>query len=1277
MSTIDLLALLRFEVRYQWRRWMVPVAAGALSALAVTMVATRYAAAGIPVNAPVAVTHSLGLLSLWALVTQTLFTVHAVLRDREHGALELVRAQSAGSARLLLVRSVVVVCTGALVFGIATIALAVAPFVVTDPARVGPFAAATYLRPFLVLVVPNIVLVTAVLVLVASMGRSAMATYVGAVGLFAAYMLTAFAVASPLFAAGAPATPAALARASVLDPFGLSAVFEQVRYWTAVERGRELVAITGRLLANRALWLTVALLSLGAAIRIDAAEARRATRGGRLVRGRRVGGDAGVVAAAAAGAGGYRPAATSAAPFHAELRATLALELRLLAGSWPIRVLLLGLGVVVAIELLQNLGAGEYGTRLLPTSATLARRATDPVAALGVFMLVWFSTDVMWRDRLTRFDAVLDATARRDGVTMLARVLALLSIVGLALSAAVCVAIGVQLALGGAAVEGRVYAMHALVTAWPLLLWTIVFCALHAIVGTRWGGLGAGVVVLALHVAGSSLGLAHPMTRFPDAPRLRWSDFDGFGPSWGSHLVFMGYWTVIAVWLLVLAWGVRPRGDGETLHVRLRRLRAPDHRRWRRVLAGVSLVTFAVIAAIWNVTWAGDRWRSAEQGLAWRAGYERRFRAIQQRPHPRIAHADLTVRLTADAPRVDVTGRLRLHNAEARVIDTVWLTFDPDAIVAEASIAGRAATRPLAHYPTYAIALPTPLGRGESTLLRYRVRIDRTRPRATGYDRAVTSNGSYLATDDLLPVTGYQGRFEIADSATRARFALGAATARLLPRADTADLLARRRREGPARAWMTSRLVIVTDSASRALGTGERRRESIVGAHRVAEYVQDIATPPRLAVVVGRYAVQRRTVDATSVELWFHPAHGENVPRVLDAAAVSLRELVARFGPYGHRTLRLVELPAGWGFGAVARPGTVLLTEDRGMRLDARYEGVDLLLRRIGHEVAHQWWGGTVTPADVAGAALIVEGLAKYAEQRVVASVHGEDALPPMLAFDHDRYLAGRARLGGPEPALADAGYEGDHLFYGKAAIALHALHAALGDGAMRRALRRVLTSDGGPLGAATTVTLRQALDGEARTAADSLRIAEWLDARHVHDLRIDSTQLERHDGRVHLTVVGGAVREGDERGVADREVELSIRVPTSAALAPAGTQRLAARTDRSGRFVARTVLDAIPTSVEIDPRYLWIDRNRSNNVRVLGGPERLPTGPATPRPQPRVGSPPVLSRMRQPAAPTTSPQPASWPTTRPSRHDGVRAPGASAVAPPGWPTWIAYVVGS
>ena len=106
---------------------------------------------------------------------------------------------------------------------------------------------------------------------------------------------------------------------------------------------------------------------------------------------------------------------------------------------------------------------------------------------------------------------------------------------------------------------------------------------------------------------------------------------------------------------------------------------------------------------------------------------------------------------------------------------------------------------------------------------------------------------------------------------------------------------------------MTARLVAVTDSAMRALGSGELRGEQVVGAERMAEYVVDTPTPPRMAVLAGWYAVQRRQVNRIPVGLWYHPSHTENVTPVLDAASVSVRELTERFGGYPHRTLRLVE----------------------------------------------------------------------------------------------------------------------------------------------------------------------------------------------------------------------------------------------------------------------------------------------------------------------------------------------------------------------------------
>lgn len=1201
MMPIDWRALLGFEARYLLRRWSFVVLTLSLCGFAGVMVATGYAADGIAVNAPTAVMQSLGLLSLWALFTQTILTVHAVLRDTEHGMVELIDSRPASRGRVLLVRAGGAAAGGILAFGIATAFLAFAPYVAApDAARVAPLRLAAYAVPFLTLVIPNVLLVTAMVIAIAAVWRSSMATYVGAVGLFAAYMLTALAVSSPVFAGGAPATPDALARASLLDPFGLSAYFEQSRYWTLAQREREIVSLTGRFVINRVVWLATGFLVLLLALRRLASPPGQHSRRDRTTR------EAAVQQEGAAARRALHAVIPSDHGFGAMLYATWRMEVRLLLASWPIRTLVLGLIVVVAIELVQNLGAGEYGTRLLATSSELARRATDPIAALGVLSLVYLAGETMWRERAVRIEQLLDASPRSNGVAVWGKLLALVTLMIVFVAVALLVAIGMQRMLGGAAIEPAVYLAHAGKTLWPLTLWAIVLGALHVVAGNRWGGMLLGVLLVVLYLAGSNAGFEHPMTRFPSAPDIRWSDLDGFGPNLRSFTFFLSYWTVAAVSIAIVASGLWPRGAIRSLRHRVRRAWRTGERRGRWVIAAASVAAAGAAGCTWQATWAGGKWRGREATLEWRAGYERQYRRLLNHAQPGVKHADLEVQVRPGIPRVDVTGTLLLQSAETRPIDTLWFFVDPDAHANRLETGTHHAVRPDARYPMYAIALSHPLGVGDTLSVRYQLSYDQSRVSATGFDRMLTRNGSFLTTDDLMPSIGYRGRMEIPDSTTRARFSLGSATPQLQPHRPAAGARASDPQAVAPPAWMTSRVVVVTDSAQVPLATGELVRSWLTGDRRGAEFTLDSPTAPRIAVLSTRYTVRRRSVGTTTVEMWYHPSHSENVDRVLDAATTSLRVMGRQLGPYPRRTLRIAELPTGWGFGAFAMPGTILLTEDRGMRLDARRESVDLLLRRIGHEVAHQWWGNEVVPADVEGAGLIVEGLAKFSEQRIVATVHGDAALAAILAFDHDRYLVGRGLESGQERPLADAGYVDDYLYYGKAAVGFNALHSAIGDSAMTRALRGFFSAHRGPGGEATTDMLREALKAQLRSPEHSALLDEWLDQRVIHDLAIDSATVESVGGRYRVIVRGHAERtststRGEVSGPAGA-IGISVRLSAKGGQRSRGAAAWngVALTAADGSFVLEVALPSPPSHVELDPDFLRIDRNRSNNERAL-----------------------------------------------------------------------------
>jgi aminopeptidase N len=148
--------------------------------------------------------------------------------------------------------------------------------------------------------------------------------------------------------------------------------------------------------------------------------------------------------------------------------------------------------------------------------------------------------------------------------------------------------------------------------------------------------------------------------------------------------------------------------------------------------------------------------------------------------------------------------------------------------------------------------------------------------------------------------------------------------------------------------------------------------------------------------------VARRKAAGVDVEVLYHPSHGANVERILEAASRTLEYGVRGFGPYPFPELRIVEIPSYWKrFAGLAMPGLVFLVEDRGFLTDTRDASrVDVVSKRIAHEVAHQWWGHELSPPSLPGATVLVESLARYSELMMLKELHGRDALAPVLSTE-------------------------------------------------------------------------------------------------------------------------------------------------------------------------------------------------------------------------------------------------------------------------------------
>ena len=120
-------------------------------------------------------------------------------------------------------------------------------------ARVGPQRFAAYAVPYLLVVLPDLVLMASVFFALAVLTRRMLPVYVGAVVALLGYFI------------GVNLTGDVERRtvAALVDPFGLMAIDSVTHYWSIAEKNTRLLGLQGDFLWNRLLWTTLAVAIFG------------------------------------------------------------------------------------------------------------------------------------------------------------------------------------------------------------------------------------------------------------------------------------------------------------------------------------------------------------------------------------------------------------------------------------------------------------------------------------------------------------------------------------------------------------------------------------------------------------------------------------------------------------------------------------------------------------------------------------------------------------------------------------------------------------------------------------------------------------------------------------------------------------------------------------------------------------------------------------------------------------------------------------------------------
>jgi ABC-2 type transport system permease protein len=1002
----------------------------------------------VHVNSPYAILQTLAVMNVFAIFVVTAFVANVVIRDDETGFAPIIRTTRVSKFDYLVGRFVgAIVAAFVLLTGVPLAILIGSSMPWIDPEKLGPFVPGHYLYALFFYGVPTLVIMSSGFFALATLTRSMLWTYVGVVA-----FLVLFALSGELLRDPAYDTFAALA-----DPFGLGALGQSTKYWTAADRNTLLPPVTGLVLQNRALWLGVGLALFAltfARFRFEAKDQRPRSRKSKSKSKK---------AAPAATPHGPRARPSGEQPRAGGWEQFLTLtrfDMRFVFKS-PAFFVLLAIGVINAYGAMTG-AVEQFGSQSFPVTRLLVNALRGAFSIVPIIIAIYYSGELVWRDRERRIHEIVDATAAPDWAFMLPKVFAItLVLLSTNVLGAVTGAL-FQLFHGYYQLEPLGY------LAWfvlPGLIGAVILAALAVFVQTLVPHKVVGWAVMLVYIVTTitlhNIGFEHNLYSYGGAPPVPLSDMNGMGRFWIGRAWFNAYWLTIAFILLVFAHLFWRRGAEPRLRPRLMRLRRRLRGTPGRLIAGAALLSLGLGSFIFYNTNVLNEYSTSPEQERHSADYERDFLGFEKLPQPRIAEVKLAVDIQPNAPRVLTVGSYVIENRMPAPLTHVHVRWTKPLRMERLEVEGATLERDYADFQYRIYAFQTPMQPGERRLLSFSTRFEeRGFPNGSPLTRIV-DNGTFLNNFEIAPMLGMDRGILLRDRNKRRKQGLPAdlRPPKLEDEAATANHYLRHDSD-----WVTAELSVTTDADQTPVAPGYAVSDTTTGNRRTLITRTEAPIHNFFSIQSARYAIEKdswvgRDGKPVALSVYYHPPHVHNVRRMLTTMQASLGLFSERFSPFQFRQARILEFPAYEDF-AQSFANTVPYSEAIGFIQDfddrESAEKIDFVTFVTAHEIGHQWWAHQVIGADKQGMTMLSESFAQYSALLVMEQMYGKEQIRKFLKRSLDRYL--RSRGGEVVEELPLVRVEDQpYIHYEKGGLVMYWLKEVVGQDVVDRALQKLL----------------------------------------------------------------------------------------------------------------------------------------------------------------------------------------------------------------------------
>ena len=995
-------------------------------------------------NSPLIIAKTMGVVTGFFMIIASMIMGVSVLRDFEYNIESLMFSNPIKKRDYLLGRFLGSFAVLLFVFSGVFFGMILGEYMPWhQPDHFLPFNLLTYLKPFVMILLPILFFGACLFFITGALTRKLMVVYTQGIFIFVIFMLTKAITNDSLKA--------------ILDPFSLTTLTSLTKSWTGAEISLQAIPFSRVLLYNKLFWVTLGALILGFGYKkfeFNVVRSKRTKKKKSQVLESEINHQYDIKIPAFSLEHGIKSKWSQLLHFSWFYFVSICKQ----TSFWAIVI------CAMIIILINSVSLGTvYGVDSYPTTYLIVEELREMSLYFFFIILIFYSGEIIWKERSVKLNLIYDSSPMSDFINLAGKYLGLILIYVILIVSLIISGILFQTINGYYNYNFQVYFYGFVLEILPFLaLFTITAFVAQVVVNNKFAGIMVVIIFFILNMTMAILGIDHDLYFFAGSSIGTYSDMNGFGHFMKPYLIIKSYWFLFGILLLIIASAISVRGTETNL---IKRIKASKHRISKSVLklGLVTVVSFIMLGSyiFYNTNILNKYWTNSEK-TAYRVGYEKTLKRFEYLPQPKIVTVNLKVELYPKSRDYIAEGFYILKNTTHTAIKEVHIQklLESSIVLEDVTFEGGATTdNKYSEFFYYNYKLKQPLQSGDSIKMSFKQRYT-TKGFEQGRSTSIVNNGTFFNNNDF-PTLGYTRKYELQDKVDRSDYNLSPRNNKV-SRDNSIELV--NARSGGDSDGIKFEIVIGTDKNQTAIAPGNLLKSWKENNRNYFHYKMDIQMINFYSIVSAKYEVKKDIWLAASdtaskpvdLEIYYHKEHDYNLDRMMESMKASLDYFSTNFSPYQYKQMRIVEFPRYAEF-AQSFPGTVPFSEAIGFILNIDDEkDVDMAFYVTAHELAHQWFGMQVEAANVQGRNMILETVSQYAAIMVLKQKYSEEKVQQFLELQKDKYLEGKRRENGKEPSLEMVENQ-KYIYYAKGAITMYELQKQIGEDQVNLALKRFI----------------------------------------------------------------------------------------------------------------------------------------------------------------------------------------------------------------------------